>query len=44
VRHERTDAVRPAPRPANLDTARGAERAALLRRLRAEAGTLTAPL
>jgi hypothetical protein len=44
VLRERTDAVRPAPRPANLDAARGAERAALLRRLRAEAGTLTAPL
>ncbi|HEY5350045.1 MAG TPA: hypothetical protein VIJ64_09935 [Candidatus Lustribacter sp.] len=44
VLRERTDAVRAAPRPANFDAARGAERAALLRRLRAEAGTLTAPL
>jgi hypothetical protein len=42
VLRERTDAARTAPRPPPRDTTPGAERAALLRRLRAAAGKLSA--
>jgi hypothetical protein len=44
VLRERTDAVRAAPRPTNVDSTPPVERAALLRHLRADAGTLSARL
>jgi hypothetical protein len=44
VLSERIAAVRAAPRPTNVDATPSAERAALLRELRSETGTLTARL
>jgi hypothetical protein len=44
VLRERTDAVRAAPRPANVDATPSGERAALLRDLRSDAGTMTGRL
>jgi len=44
VLRERTSAVRALPRPTNVDATPSAERAALLRELRADAGTLTGRL